>query len=550
MDARAPPGDTLLTRGLPPPDAPVTLLAMSRARPSRHSGPHRVLPRPKSRRGLPDRSLLAAIPILAALLGIALFLQKEWAIAGLWGFSLDDSWIHAVFARNIATGNGYAFNPGETVSGSTGPLYSFLLAAVYSLTREMVWSAKVIGIACHLVAVVQIYRAAEHLESDTEWMPVLAAVMVAVSPPLLWASVSGMEISLYLMLLCWGLERYLAGKDVAATLLWSLGIWVRPDGIFLVGLSMLGPMSTLWKRAAVAVALIVPFFAFNEVLGGSLFPQTVAAKSHLGFHLYVTWSLFREWMAMWGVPFRVDDQLEHPLLLLAFLLVGIVLMLRRRPALALFAIGLPIAFSLVRDNSGSHKRYLIPVIPFGILLAMVGLRWIAMRVTPKRAVATFLAVSLACLVWQAGLVSKKATVHGWNVQNINMMQRLLGLTARQATPPGAIIAASDIGAIEYFSNRKVVDLMGLVSRPRTLPENLSYYKPDLLIVVVDWFKTYARRDSPTSFWAFYDSDSTHKYTAMTAIELSHNTICAADQMIAFVRQKPGDPPPPLYFHRF
>jgi len=161
-----------------------------------------------------------------------------------------------------------------------------------------------------------------------------------------------------------------------------------------------------------------------------------------------------------------------------------------------------------------------------------------------------LVVSLTCLVWQGGIALKKATTHGWNVQNINMMQRLLGLTAKGATAPGAVLAASDIGAIGYFSNRRVVDLMGLVSKPRSLPENLSYYKPDLLIGVVDWFKAHARPDSATHFYAFYDSDSTHKYTAMTAIELSHNTICAGDQMVAFVRQKPGDPPPPLYFHRF
>ena len=28
------------------------------------------------------------------------------------GFPLDDSWIHQVFARNLATGHGFSFNPG------------------------------------------------------------------------------------------------------------------------------------------------------------------------------------------------------------------------------------------------------------------------------------------------------------------------------------------------------------------------------------------------------------------------------------------------------
>ena len=81
----------------------------------------------------------------------------------------------------------------------------------------------------------------------------------------------------------------------------------------------------------------------------------------------------------------------------------------------------------------------------------------------------------------------------------------------------AVVAASDIGAIAYFSQRKVVDLMGLVSAPRTLPQNLTHHRPDVLIVMVDWFKEYARRDSTTNFFAFTDEDSTHKYTPIFAV---------------------------------
>lgn len=533
---------------------------MSRARPPRHARPgaSRAPRHPGTRAPSPAGVaaarawLLPLLPLLAALAGVAWFLHREWLIAGLWGFSLDDSWIHAVFARNIATGKGYSFNPGEPVSGSTGPLYSILLGAAHALTGEMIGTAKVIGVACHLVSVVQIYRAARHLDPGHAWVPLAAATLVATSPLLLWASLSGMEISFYVALLCSGLERYLAGRDVAAILFWSLGVWVRPDGLFLVVLGMLGPTRTLWKRAAVAASVILPFFAFNAIVGGSILPQTVAAKSHFGFDLAGrTWKLAREWAAIWGVPFRRGDELEHPILLLPFLLVGIVLLARKKPVLALYAIGLPIAFSLFRDNSSSHKRYILHVIPFGILLAVAGMQWLASRFAPRRrADAAFLALSLACLVWQAAIANAKGTTHGWNVQNINMMQRLLAETTRHATVPEAVVAASDIGAIAYFSQRKVVDLMGLVSAPRTLPQNLTHHRPDVLIVMVDWFKEYARRDSTTNFFAFYDEDSTHKYTPIFAVELSHNTICAGDQMVAFVRQRPGDPPPPLNFRRF
>ncbi|HSQ61090.1 MAG TPA: hypothetical protein VLT84_11805 [Acidobacteriota bacterium] len=524
----------------------------SKRRSQRRTAPSHA-PRPTSA-GI-DARLAGWVPyaILSALVvgAVAYFLNREWEIATLWGFSLDDSWIHAVFARNIATGNGYSFNPGEPVSGSTGPLYSLILALLYAVTGEVVWPAKIFGVACQIASTLFIYRAALHLEPGAHLKSLLVGALVGISPSLLWASLSGMEISLYLLFVCWGIERYLAGKDVTATAIWSAGIWVRPDGIFLVALSMLGPRRTLWKRAAFAIAALLPFFAFNWFLGGSIFPQTVGAKAHLGIDLHErTWNLVREWSTIWGLPYRKWDQLEHPAILFPCLLAGSVLLARRRPVIGLYLIGLPLAFSLFRDHSGSHKRYLLYVIPFGMIAAMAGLTWLTQQIEGRRARAAFLGVAAVVLVWQGWIASEKATNHGWNVQNINMMQRLLGLTAAEVTQPGDVIAASDIGAIGYFSNRKIVDLMGLVARARSLPDNLSHYEPKLMIIIVDWFTTDARKDPATGFYAYYDSDSTHKYTALAAVELSHNTICSADQMVAFVRQKPGDPPPPLYFERF
>src|SRR3989475_12026708 len=67
--------------------------------------------------------------LLAAALPLAVLLLRERLIAGSAGFPLDDSWIHLHFARNIAAGAGFAYNPGVPVAGSTAPLWTLLLAA-------------------------------------------------------------------------------------------------------------------------------------------------------------------------------------------------------------------------------------------------------------------------------------------------------------------------------------------------------------------------------------------------------------------------------------
>src|SRR5438876_5451656 len=70
-----------------------------------------------------------ALVVVAAVLPLSLYLLREHAIAGAVSFPLDDSWIHLQFARNLAEGAGFAYNPGVPVAGSTAPLWTLLLGA-------------------------------------------------------------------------------------------------------------------------------------------------------------------------------------------------------------------------------------------------------------------------------------------------------------------------------------------------------------------------------------------------------------------------------------
>jgi hypothetical protein len=69
-------------------------------------------------------------------------------------------------ARNLATGHGFAFNPGEPVAGSTGPLYTFVLAFFYAVFHEIVWSAKIFGLACLTGSAVAVHRAVRSLAPE------------------------------------------------------------------------------------------------------------------------------------------------------------------------------------------------------------------------------------------------------------------------------------------------------------------------------------------------------------------------------------------------
>lgn len=496
------------------------------------------------------RPIALNLPVAAAMIAIVViafacyFLSVEKKIAGEWGYPLDDSWIYATMARNLATGHGFAFNPDQPVAGATGPLYTFILALLYFLFHEVIWSAKIFGITCQIGAGIGIYLTAIALFPGRRFLALLAALLVVTSPPLLWGMLSGMEIPLYLLLVCAGLAFYVRSRHRVAVLLWSIGVWVRPDGLFLVALGLLGRPKEAVKRALVAAPVLLAFFAFNYLIGGHWMPQTVGAKAHFGIDLVGrTWNMMREWAALWGVPYLKLETVEEPILFLVLLLIGTVVAFRRWPLFVLYAIGFPLALSLFREQSASHKRYILYVIPFAMLLIVMAIDFLSRKVGGRRAARIAAAAAVGCLVWQSFLIPEKASVYAWNVQNINKMQRLLGTFVKLTTQPGDIVAVNDIGAIGYFGERPVVDLMGLISPRRSLPDNLEHYRPKLLIVFLTWFQEYARDDPKSGNYMFFDADSTHRYELIAGIELKNNTICANNRMTAYVRLGPNDPSP-------
>jgi hypothetical protein len=301
---------------------------------------------------------------------------------------------------------------------------------------------------------------------------------------------------------------------------------------------------SLWKRLLVAGAVVAGFAAFNEVVGGRLLPQTVAMKAHLGIDLHArTWNMLREWATLWGVPYRRNDEVNEPVVFLLLLLAGAALTWRRRPLLALYVIGFPLVLSLFRDSAGSHKRYLLPTVPFAMILVALSVDRVA-RWAESRGARHALAVgAVLILALQAPYLGAMRTAYAWNVQNIEKMQVLLGRFANLATAPGDRIATNDIGAIGYFSGRYVVDLLGLVSPPRPLRENLRIHRPKLLLVFLTWFRDDAEPDSGSGNYRFWDADSTNRYELIAGVELERNTICANNRMTAYVRLGKNDPSP-------
>ena len=247
-------------------------------------------------------------PILLLLLAVfltsqSLFIYREREVAGEWGLALDDSWIHMVFARNLSAGHGYSFNPDQPVSGSTSPLWTLLLTALFIATGPTLWAAKILGMALFLLSILVTYKLAQFIWSD-ERIAIFSATLVALSPFLNWGALSGMEVSLYVALSLWGIYLHLVNSEkkglrkYSSTLVLTLAGLSRPECFLILfiawGEKFLLPGIARQKerfgKAAVEflphlfifAVLTLPYFIFNLVTVNSLFPSSYAAKTGSG----------------------------------------------------------------------------------------------------------------------------------------------------------------------------------------------------------------------------------------------------------------------------
>ena len=454
--------------------------------------------------------------VLAAVaLAVAVLLVRERLIAGAAGFPLDDSWIHLHFARNLAEGAGFAYNPGVPVAGSTAPLWTLLLAAGARVAGASLVMVKTIGVAAAATAALLLRRAA--LAWGAPPAAALAgAIALAWSGPFAWGALSGMEVTLAALLVTATVFAVARERFAVAALAGGLAALARPEAVVLLPFVALARRPTprrLVLFAAIVLAVLVPFVIFCWATTGTPVPSTAAAKVEGGLlgrlvgvrePARVTWldrplAFGIEWLA-WLVR-------THPLLPLA--LPAIVLAWRRSRALGIVGLVLlahPLAMAILAPYRGpgfQEGRYSIHLLPVAILMLTVA----AVQSRRGTLMSSIRVVYLAAALVTLAIAADR---YAWGVQNINAMQVHLGRWVDEHLPRTATLALNDVGAIAYFSRRPVLDLMGLVTpeiRPYRRQGEAGVLRfiaercPDVVIVFPTWFpELTARRDLLTPIY--------------------------------------------------
>jgi hypothetical protein len=451
--------------------------------------------------------------VAAALLPLTLFVVREWQIAGAFGFPLDDSWIHLHFARNLAAGAGFSYNPGTPIAGSTAPLWTLLLGAGAFVVAPSLAMAKVIGIVATVAAALVTRRAALAWGARGD-IALVAAIALTWMGPIVWGALSGMEVSLAALLVAAALLAHARDHALASAVCAALAVLARPEALLLVPFLAAARLLTIRRIvlfAAVTIVVVAPAVLFSLKTAGTPYPATAAAKVEGGL---VGWlGGVREPAALTFIKRPVAFLTEwivwlatiHGLLPIALAAALVLTWKYAGRALGLVALVLvahPLGMALLAPYRGpafQEGRYSIHLLPLAVvvLAAALGSRGhdLVARV-PGGYAWVGRAVLVAWLAIAAGALVPAATRYAWAVQNINAMQVHLGRWVDAQLPKTATIALNDIGAIAFFSRREVVDLMGLVT-PEIIPyrrrgetgvmEYVSETCPEYLIIFPAWF---------------------------------------------------------------
>jgi len=443
------------------------------------------------------------------------------------GYTTDDTFIHLRYVDNLLERGEFSFNPGEHTYGATSPLWIFGLALLVKIGVAPVLAAWVLGAVCGLILILATDSFIERLTFAPHWKfilmmlvigdvwflrwsfsgmetPLITALLVVLLRPLVSRRSPGPLWHRYLV---WGVGAGLAGLArpefmviVPLALPWLLWFeYFRAAGMDgSSGRHRARPHAPIMAAFSGWCLVVTPWLLFAWFSFGRLVPDTAMAKS-VGFAINpATWFpyLYRS-VGMLAVTQGI---------LWAGVILLILLILRRHKYLERYQVNQPMSDQDSAPDGGSStgagpwsiwgpvalvgialtwtlvlmgglalrqvwviSRYVSPLAPVLLLAISVVVEWlmqgaavtVSIRQTGRSIILVAVVATLAMNLWVfASQVLPHARLFPVGVRECYLE---LGDWLRENTPEDAVVAALDIGALGYRSDRRVLDLMGLVS---------------------------------------------------------------------------------------
>ncbi|MDH3267801.1 MAG: hypothetical protein OEM46_02995 [Ignavibacteria bacterium] len=444
---------------------------------------------------MPKNKIIIFICLLAYF-AIINFLRNSY----LYTTILDDAYIFFRYAENIVNGYGFVWNIGEApVEGYTSFLYlsTLIIAKFFSFDLELF--AIFFGTITSAFTLYFVYLIYDYLYSSSLTSAsanIIAVIVLAISPAFTYWCAAGMETSFYSMFLLLTIYYFLKlPNSVRASLikgiLFGLLCMLRFEAVifFLIVLYYLVKKDKSLIKIKIDGSAIMFVLGFTVIFGtyfiwrwsyfGYFFPNTFYAKTGGGLQqitggfLYIVKSL-RLFYGYGWIP-------------IVFVLLFFRKNMFTEKAIFLFSIGLVslVTTILIGGDHFHLGRFVLPVFPLLFIFFPPALdKMLTAQITHLKLKSTFRAVVLFVIV-VALLVAKpvyQEAISGFqnllegkkdilvvydesSEEDIIDWQHgfiMMGSALKLIANKDDYIAVVPIGAISYFSDIKVIDMVGIV----------------------------------------------------------------------------------------
>ena len=432
-------------------------------------------------------------------------------------YTLDDALIYYRYVQHAIDGHGLVYNVGEYVNGLTSPLYTYLSVLAAFVVRDVArsqWALASTLFCSAAVAVMFIRPATNGLTPGA----VFAGLGIATSR--YFYSVAGLETPLLLLLLAVTLGLFLRGQTGWWMASGALLLLTRGESVFFLTvltaahLMMRRPFPR-WQAFLFPVIILTAHYAFNWLYFGSPLPATLMAKIQQGDSGLWETGRWGRHLIFLSVGYHFDRYFASNVVLLAFpvLLAGGGLLTGRRDTLVWMVVSFLLLYTgfYVALSIPNYHWYYAPYYFFAFVLAggfvdavhdAMSRRWRGRSLSMGLLAALTLTAGL--VAWQGAFCVRDLPKAGGYGSYTD-----IALWIKGHTPSDAKVASAEIGHIGWFSERYIIDILGLVSPPnaeligrRDLSGWLRYYAPDYIVVHDPSWRHEASADSLRACGAF------------------------------------------------
>ncbi len=398
-------------------------------------------------------------------------------------FSYDDAWITYRYAFNLASGNGFVYNLGERVFGTSAPGYAVLLG-VLAVPAPAAVPAISAGVCTAALAAVALAFFAFGVRQGAPLAGGVAAMLFTVNPLALESF--GGEMLTQAALALWALVFVAFDRPALATVCAVAATVVRPDGAIVLIVSLAWQTwrtgAVPWRRVMAAAAVLGIWFGALWWYFGMPLPGTLAAKQ--AQRASGVWGAFGTGFALWllaltpyDTPFTVPRTHSGFATFLGLGLSGLVLLPWRRGwwPLAAWPIASCIAFRQMRLPF-YHWYAVAPALLLALgaglscdigarLLGAAANRWwpAASARRPAATVAAAVIAAIVAFVSVRPLTAIAFDTRAWFPGPGERAYIAIGEWLAARTPADASVAYIEIGLVGYHARRRMVDPFGLVT---------------------------------------------------------------------------------------